>query len=306
MLPRIKSELSLINSLIELKDFKTVGRTVSNLRKTVATLGKRVRRGQTLKQVLRSSADSYLQAQFNFLPLISDINGFIAAVYRAERRMNDLVTRSGRPRDMHFAYKWQELPASTYASGSGTYRYKVRNSTPTWPGDNQISTSTFLERFSYSEPSSFHAQIQYNYNYTEYQLVHARMNAFLDSLGINYNPAIIWNAIPWSFVVDWVFGVSQWLNQFKVGMMDPKINIRRYLWSIKRSRRIIVQHSDVNYITPGTHRNPYVPYPTVTEEAYRRSVALPTASSIVSGGLNFKEFSLGAALVISRRRRRKT
>ena len=127
----------------------------------------------------------------------------------------------------------------------------------------------------------------------------------LDALGANLNPAIIWNAIPWSFVVDWVINVSQWLSTQRVGFMDPKINILRYLWSVKRVRSIIVQRKA---FAPDYIDGPYkqvsgpVPLPTVRESAYCRVVGLPSEHSILTSGLNANEFSLAAALVISRRR----
>jgi hypothetical protein len=303
MLPLVKAELSLVNSVIELKDFKSLPRTISNIKALASRLIKiKANMRKTLKQITKSSADGYLQAQFNILPLLSDISGIHAALSRHERRVNDLVTRAGRPQNKHFAYKWQELPASTEDGvKSGTCRFRYQK----YPVMNNF-TYTFtsrIRRWSYSEPTIFHAQIQYNYNYTEYQREHARVLALLDSLGVNFNPAIIWNAIPWSFVVDWVFGVSRWLNQFTIAHMEPQINIRRYLWSVKRVRRIVVEHTMPDTSLPGSPLNPWVPYPIVNESAYRRVVGLPSMSSIISSGLSSKEVSLGAALVVARKRR---
>jgi hypothetical protein len=38
--------------------------------------------------------------------------------------------------------------------------------------------------------------------------------AHLDNLGVRLDPAIVWNAIPFSFVVDWVVDVSGFLGSF--------------------------------------------------------------------------------------------
>jgi hypothetical protein len=149
-------------------------------------------------------------------------------------------------------------------------------------------------------------QIQFNFNWTEYQRIHAGTLALADALGLNWNPAIIWNAIPWSFVVDWVFGVSRWLDQFKVPLLEPVINIHRVLWSVQRERKIFVQNlvgsSDSSSVS--LHR-PRAQLPVVQQSAYRRDIDYPDSGSITSSGLSLKEFSLGAALVLARRRRRK-
>jgi hypothetical protein len=157
------------------------------------------------------------------------------------------------------------------------------------------------------DASAFHAEIEYNYNYTQYQTEHARLLGLLDYFGVNLNPQIIWNAIPWSFVVDWVFSVGRFLDRFKVSNMEPKINIRRYLWSIKRKRTVVTTRYTIPIeswwhppLKLSHHRT--VPASVVEETAYRRQVGLPGSSLIESSGVSLKEFTLGAALVLSRRR----
>jgi hypothetical protein len=305
MLPIIKAELSLINSIIELKDFHSLPKTLNLL--ASLKLPAIVRR-QPLRKALRSYyksaketsravADSYLQAKFNILPLLSDISGIKTALSRTERRMNDFITRSGRVQHKHFAHVLQEGPSSSYDTHEAAGGYTVAG--------RQLSSGFIEERFTYPSPTMFHAEIEYNYNYTRYQIEHARLLSLLDAVGVNFNPVIIWNAIPWSFVVDWVVGVNQWLSKQRIGFMDPKINIHRYLWSVKRHRRVIVQRkSQYSYL--GLGGPPYVtsstvPLPAIEETAYRRDVSLPEAASFVTSGLSPEEFSLAAALVIARR-----
>jgi hypothetical protein len=86
--------------------------------------------------------------------------------------------------------------------------------------------------------------------------------------------------------------------------MKPTINIRRFLWSVKRHRRIFVS-KELGYDLSGPlapYRNLESPLPVVDESAYRRFVGMPSSSSIISSGLSSSEFSLGAALVITQRR----
>lgn len=298
MLPVIKSELSLINSVIELKDFKRpLARSVATIRsgayRSFISRVKRWKPRDSLRRLIQMMAGGYLQMQFNILPLISDISAIYSALSETERRINDLVSRSGRAQNKHFVFRWDEHPDVHDESGLGFWADYAT-------GFQQLQS----ERWVVSEPTVFHAQIQYNYNYTEYQAAHAQLLATLDALGVNLNPAIIWNAIPWSFVVDWVLGVSRALNDFKVENMKPKINIRRFLWSVKRQRMIsVLKGIKTDTSGLGCDRNML---PRVYQTAYRRSVGLPSASSIESSGLSSHEFSLGAALVIARRRRRKT
>jgi hypothetical protein len=297
MLPIIKAELSVPNFLVELKDFKRpLQRATEYFRSgvfinAIRKLG--LRSNETFQQLLRRAAGNYLNLSFNILPFISDVGKIRLAMSRTERRLNDFITRSGSPQSRHFNLFLHEFPDRDDPEVSGV----SATSNSFW--DDCYSASS--RKVTYEE-STFHAQIQYNYNYTGYQLENARMLAQLDAFGFNLNPAIIWNAIPWSFVVDWMAGVGPYLDSLKTENMKPVINIRRYLWSIKRSRRIVVSKRVYLYRTGTLIASGQMPV--VVQTAYRRSVGIPTSSSISLSGLNPKEFSLGAALVIARRRRR--
>lgn len=310
MMPSIKAELSSINSIIELKDFVSLPKTISTVLKTTLLSSKlrnaakslkrpkgvaKLEKDRTLREWLRSSADGYLQAKFNILPLISDISGIFTALSRTERRINDLVARSGRVQNKHFTYNWPEL-----TNGNDSHTHPIYGA---WPYTS-IMGNVDMDRTWVTEPSSFHAQIQYNYNYMGYQIAHARLLAFLDAFGVNLNPQIIWNAIPWSFVVDWVFDVSRFLKQFASLNMEPMINIHRYMWSIKRIRRTRITRQMPSYEYNG-RKHPQttrVVLPIIRETAYRRCVEMPEFSLIESSGVSLSEFTLGAALVLSRNR----
>jgi len=296
MLPYIKANLSIINSLIELKDFRTLPRTLRSLDKFL------VRTRRTLRQYFHATADSYLQAQFNIIPLLSDISGIHAALLKTADRIYNLVSRAGRVQNRHWAYTFQEL--STNLNDSTSYIIM-----PGYvPGLHEI-TSTVARRLVYSKPTVFHAEIRYNYCYSGFQVAHARLLGLLDAIGANLNPSIIWNAIPWTFVVDWVIGVSRWLDQWKHYALEPQINILSYLWSVKRERTVLLSTENRSpddvifgeYYYP--QRFPILsnPLPGVHETSYRRDVSIPTMSSILSSGLTLKEVSLGAALVVTRK-----
>jgi hypothetical protein len=47
----------------------------------------------------------------------------------------------------------------------------------------------------------------------------------LDSLGFELNPGILWDAIPFSFIVDWFFDVGAILNKFRFDTLELPIEI---------------------------------------------------------------------------------
>ena len=306
MMPLIRSELSLINSLIELKDFASLPQTLLSVQKfynLIRTSTGALRKLLTSKQkAVRIASDVYLQTKFNILPLLSDIRGIRTALSRTERRINDLIAREGRVRTKHFTCSVVE-PSNVSIPWTAKSGYN-----PNYGqfADWVLNANIKCWRQVIVEPAIFHAEMRYNYNYTAYQREHARVLALLDAFGINLDPSIIWNAIPWSFVIDWLIGVSRYLSTFKTTNMEPKINILSYLWSIKRVRHIdlAIQQYSVkwNNVIPSIG---WLPLPRVSYSAYRRETGIPSSSSITLSGLSLNEFSLGAALVLSKRRRRR-
>jgi len=220
--------------------------------------------------------------------------------------LRTLILQSGRVRTSHYSRPIQSLTGQSEFSDEKVYQ-GLMSVKPDYSVQKYICI-TRHNRVVNEQATKFHAELQFNYIYTGYQLEHARVLSLLDAVGVNLNPAIIWNAIPWSFVVDWVFGVSRWLNEQRIGLMEPKVNILQYLWSVKRDRTIYLS-STVKcpsvFGTGLTFPASSITHPEVRETAYRRVAGLPSASSIQSSGLSLREFSLGAALGITRRPHRK-
>jgi len=288
IMPNIKSNLSLVNSVIELKDFASLPKTLIGL-KNFLFLG-----GKTIREFFRVGSDAYLQMQFNIKPVLSDVSGIYQALRQVEARMNELITRSGSVRCDHRSHNIKE-----FDDLDDSFDYTI-GSYPAVLGGCR-SHRRVLNR-----PTQFHVMIEYNYNYTQYQREHARVLALLDYFGVNLNPAIVWNAIPWSFLVDWTVGVSRWLDQFKIQNMSPVINIRRCLWSVKRSR-VATSAFTLGLTQPPTPplvHSEQTPGLTYTESAYKRGLFMPSLSSLTASGLTSSEVSLGAALVLAKRRRR--
>lgn len=294
MWPSIRAELSSINSLIELKDFRTLGaslleqwRLFSSLAKTIIGKGSV---SQTLRQLFHAGADGYLQLQFNILPLIKDITSVMHVMSSVERAIARLITEAGRKQTKHMYFAWREFddligqknsPSSAYTLGPDS-KYPLLVGASEWEFD------------AIHKDSVFRAEIQYNYSLSEWEVVHARLLGFLDALGVNANLAIIWNAIPYSFIVDWVLGVSQYLSSIKIPNLNPVVNITNYCASVKRSRTI---NSKFNYWGwQGYVEKRACILPQVSETAYRRVVGLPSTVSLSTSGISSVEFTLGAAL----------
>jgi hypothetical protein len=342
MLPSIKSEVSLINTIIELKDFKSLPKTFARMRDFTSHVGRRisfartgreyydrVRRsfgnglGPTLREATSTGADGYLQSEFNIRPLLSDICSVWNGLLGAQKKINNLLAGQGRRHVKHFTRKFDlltpEIAAeqlrSSYTLNDpsfGTFHpvsypsigtqfdgyYSPR---PDLTGlDKAIKQNYEARRTISSYTGVFHAQIEYSYTFTRFQEKYASILGYLDYFGVNLNLAIIWNAIPWSFVVDWVFGVSRFLDQFKVLALLPDTRIHQYSWSWKVAR--VTRLTVKGVACPlNDELMPRVELPPILETLYRRDVGIPTESPLIAGGLSLKELTLGAALLVPRK-----
>lgn len=298
MLPVIKANLSLVNSVIELKDFKTLPLTLKRLAEIPR------KKNLPLRGVLRAAADAYLQREFNLAPLFSDIIGIQDALKHTRDKVNKLLNQEGQVLVHHYngtlsGYKDSDETSGVY----GPYDFKLTNQCGQSPVNGKTIGKCQMHRTVQYLKRQFHAQIQYSYRFSEFQRQHAQILGMLDALGVNLNPRIIWNAIPWSFVIDWVIGVGQWLDQFKISNLEPVTVIHKYLYSVLISRQASVSIT-TNIDTGGRQSPVTVPASLVTEEAFRRVCSIPTelTEALTASGFSFKEFSLASALVIGRRR----
>ena len=326
MLPRIQANLSLVNSVIELKDFKSLGHTITGLAdwsrkwltrnrlksaaKTVGSKFERLRRtfdpsfGPTLGETMRTGADVHLQSQFNILPLISDICGLDAALIATRGKVNSLLQNEGRLRRAVYTDLF-EVPDLFIPNQNLTYHVGgfegYSNGLCSVYGGSALGY--MVTRRTEVAKGKFHARLIFTYHFSAYEREHAQILGLLDSLGVNLNPQIVWNAIPFSFIVDWVAGVGKWLDNRKRFNLSPIVNVHNYCYSLKTSR--MVKTDFVSYTTPppSFSGQSKLSLPRVFETAYTRRLGFPQGiDSVLTSGLSRGEIALGLSLGISLRK----
>jgi len=301
MVPEIKKRLSLVNSVYELKDLASLKHSGERLNNFVKQVGLKGGGRKSLISLLGLGvgvvADQYLQNRFNVAPLISDIRAIVSAMKDSSQLVKALEKSGKKVQTSHyvkfipheFADRIDEPSAEQEVN---IYDVEPVQDSPFWYCHCSSTRSVFWE------PSEFRAQIQFTAEFTEFQTANARLLSTLDELGVNLSPSIIWNAIPWSFVVDWIVGIGQFLDGYKVGWMEPRVKLLQYSWSIKRVRSVQTSAVFRHFVLSDLYRlvDDVVKLPLITETAYKRSVGLPEASLLESSGVSPGEWALAAAL----------
>lgn len=323
MLPGIRPKLSIVNELYELKDFKRapkmlteIGDYIDNLPKVVKSItniarnrvlyenpAKSVNRligllpgsgrvveygskrntainhGRTLRQLTRLSSEAYLTNQFAIAPLLRSIQSLADMVSSVKRILKKIEKEENKVLRRHFVYPITGL----LTSGVQTF--------------SQVETNTYTNEYkrsiALSKPPVFHATLEYSYRIKTAQKDRFKA-AILDFMGLNLNPAIVWNAIPWSFVVDWVVGVASWLNQFHIDNLNLETAIRQYCYSVQWIRSV---DCSTKHSIGGPVSNPHVLNRIWTDNVYSRRVAEPNlARHLTMSGLSSQEFVYIGAL----------
>lgn len=301
MLPAIRPQLSLVNSIVELKDFRSHGQFLLSLRDPAkrAKVIERMRRffrpkqmdRRTIRRYYKSTADGYLQAEFAILPLLADISGITTALSSLHRELTELLDRERKPQERHYSCP---LDATIYEDRVDNLFVDDQ-----WVSEltrlgvaNQVRSVTY-------ESAMFYATIRYSYSLPGLEWRNAKLKALLDSMGVNLNPGIIWNAMPWTFVIDWVANVGSFLDGFRLNNIEPRTHIQEYCSSVLIDRWIQCDLAlNVGY---GGMGEP-VPASNIHEVAYKRTVGMADiAYWVKTSGVSTKEFSLAAALAAARR-----
>jgi hypothetical protein len=290
MLPGIRPAggLSLLNSLYELKDFRSLPKTLKNIQRlfqkkivggmSLRALASKYPR-EALRRILHAGSDAYLQKEFNIGPLLSDICGVRTALSDVRDKLNKLIKDASVPQRKHYKVLVPDL------------NNVHQESSWTEPSGYTDRTGSYARDVYYSQ-KEFNMTIDYSYSLPPTVTRDSLPLALMDRFGVNLNPKIIWNAIPWSFVVDWVIGVNQWLDQYKIRNIEPIVTMRDVSCSLSVKRSISVR---------GALWGSSCASAVVIEESYCRISGLAPLHSLEASGLSSHELSLLTALLLTRR-----
>lgn len=124
------------------------------------------------------------------------------------------------------------------------------------------------------------------------------LRAYLDALGFELNPRILWDAVPFTFVIDWFFGVGSWLDNFKVDTLELPIEYIDSYLQYSESKKV-ASYVGMYYTNP----SPFVagsvwPPWTTTEKFFQRMPIFPDYATLA--GLGWRTPTLGqASLLVS-------
>lgn len=223
MLPRLQENTSLVNFFLELKDLKHANpgpslRRVHQRSLTLKSLSDPRTRKTFLKETTTRMNNAHLNAQFGIAPFIRDIAGIYDDLTSLAFRLEQLKRHVNQPQVRHYR---RTIPASAGVPASTAW--KTSQNTNSWvsgvSNDMTLGGSrppiTWETRGRWVQRPVYHATMRYKYTLPWMGSQYETILSYLETLGVALDPSIIWNAIPFSFVVDWVVDVSGFLSSFR-------------------------------------------------------------------------------------------
>jgi hypothetical protein len=173
-----------------------------------------------LDATAKQLADDHLAVQFGVIPTVADIQG-LATLLKKWKLIYD-----ARNEILHKRYTWRrETPRDVEKEVlplPAEYRFSV------------LVDGLF--------PVTLHAKdvlslkhcrsLQYFFTCPEFQGFTARLRQFIDVLGV-FDPAALWDVIPFSFVMDWVYHIGNWLHRNRPVLFPAEVWVSQYMESIK-------------------------------------------------------------------------
>jgi hypothetical protein len=132
----------------------------------------------------------------------------------------------------------------------------------------------------------------------------------LDAFGVRLDPSIIWNAIPYTFLIDWIADVSGFLQSFARDNFPIQTTVTDFCHSLAYSSMtecwVRVQSNDiVNYVPPGNWWNltpPIVVHKVfqATRSYYNRVRHTPNIHAVTTKRLKLKQAALAGSLFVNK------
>jgi len=298
MWPSVNEGLSVINFLLELKDLKRMFQLWRNKEK----FQRAVKRTSFNDEAIRGVAALNLNWQFGWKPFISDVMEMMSSLTGLDRKIKWLARNSGKVLKRN--YRKNLTTALPYSSKTVAVNYGpwiddiVPNNT------NYQTISTVTPRWVASP--TYHATLIYRFQLPKYLNEWSlKVRALRDAFGVKLDPSILWNAIPFSFVIDWFLKVGDFLQSFSPNDLDMQVEVLDFSASLKYH---MITECSARFTKPGFTTDEFRVY-SYERSYYERRRFIPNLHRLSVSVPGFMQGFLGGSLVLansSRGPKRKT
>lgn len=277
---QVPAEMSLGNSLMELKQIKGLIPSIDR------------------KSLSKTVSGNFLGFEFGVKPMISDIKAILALSDTVDKRIQHLKAMNGRSSDLTFRRdEAHEEPYSFFISNNNQSLNDFTDCEG--PGWKVIQGLVFRrERYSYT----FRVGGKLFQDLQGLDDANAKLKGLVAASGFNRPGTIIWNAIPYSFVVDWFFSIGKLIDSLAIQPFGGTYNVSDVMWSLKSDAHYTVW-SQFTSGAGGAFTAPVQLIGTARVKIFERYTGFPAYNVFLTdGGLTPMQQVLGLAMLNQRRR----
>jgi hypothetical protein len=317
MLPSINEGSSLINFIYELKDFKRYPEIWRRLRKSkhgiLRSLSNPPSRKKVTKRIIHNMAEAHLETSFGIVPFVSDVVSMYDELAGLAFKLTALKRHANKELVRHYKRIIPESPGirpdREWVTSSRLAFWNFYSVEHDGDGGDRAQFSVRRAARWVQRPT-YHATMRYSYSLPDMDRPLEMIWTHLDSLGVRLDPGIIWDAIPFSFLIDWVVDVSGFLHSFARDNYPIVTNVKEFCHSLAYHSMHMISVNPTWGVTGGTFAPPLIPlqsYTDVWEQSrryYIRKTASPSTHASSVKRLNLRKAALAGSLLITASNRR--
>jgi len=245
----------------------------------------------------KAAGSEYLNQEFGWNPLVSDIRGASYAAANAGKilssyeRNSHKITRRRYEFPVETSSAWDTVATNTALVSPHQLNYNGAQNTPR--GNVYRNRQTFRRRW-FSGAFTYHLPLGFN---SRNRLIRDASRAG-PLLGIELTPEVIWNATPWTWALDWFSNVGDCVSIYSDMAVDGLVIKYGYIMehTLSTNTYYFVQTS------PGINSWRVARSPVFESfiETKRRKRATPFGFAIGWSGMSFRQLAITAALGLTR------
>lgn len=177
-------------------------------------------------------AGDYLNWQFGWLPTMSDAQALYDTFRNLEKKLDQLIAHANKPQKAYYSERI-DVPEKVV---------DLRESQ--WNDGLQVKLAKHTVKYT--------AVMRYSYDLPQLKTLKRDAlvkRAYLDALGFNNPLRTIWERVPFSFVLDWLIPVGDFLEQFSNHWVETTAKITDYSLSYKNLSPV---NGELIYLRYGT------------------------------------------------------
>lgn len=198
-------DYTLFRNTVELRD---VPRSVSQLLQTTRDLRKvylSLRHSPKLRKVVfslknvarKDIPNEYLSYHFGWKQLWRDINDLLKLPEKASKKVNFLLSRSGKPTTL----RSKRIIPSVTGSGVSGFEYQQT------ADDYWLTTNSRIER-----ESEIRLVVNRTWDFPPINSVEFKRHVFVERTGIEPRITDVYNLVPWTWLLDWFTGLGNYID----------------------------------------------------------------------------------------------